>query len=52
MLHIKCSGQFLTIYASKKKLFAVKFRRIVDVLCLHVLQKRFWAQFLDLCVQK
>ena len=36
----------------KTKLFAVKFRRILDVLCLQVLQKKFWAQFLDLCVQK
>jgi len=36
----------------KAKLFAVKFRRILDVLYLQVLQKRFWAQFHDLCVQK
>jgi len=31
----------------KTKLFAVKFRRILEVLCLQVLQKKFWAQFLD-----
>jgi len=37
---------------SKTKLFAVKFRRILEVLWLQVLQKKFWAQFLDLCIQK
>jgi len=36
----------------KTKLFAVKFRRILEVLCLWVLQKKLWAQFHDLCVQK
>ena len=34
------------------KLFAVEFRRILEVLCLRVLQQKFWAQFQDLCVQK
>ena len=34
------------------KLFAVKFRRILEVLCLQGLQKNFWAHFHDLCVQK
>ena len=42
----------LTIDASKTKLFAVEFRRILEVLCLQGLQKRFWAQFYNLCVQK
>jgi len=36
----------------KTKLLEVKFRRILEVLRLQVLQKEFWAQFLDLCVQK
>jgi len=36
----------------KTKLFAVKFRRIREVLCLQVLKKKLWAQFHDLCVQK
>ena len=30
----------------------MKFRRILEVLCLQVLQKRFWVQFHDLCEQK
>jgi len=30
----------------------MKFRRILEVLCLQVLQKRFWASIHDLCVQK
>jgi len=34
------------------KLFAVELRRILDVLCLRVLQQKFWAQFHDLRVQK
>jgi len=36
----------------KMKLFAVQFRRILEVLCLQGLQKKFWAHFHDLCVQK
>jgi len=36
----------------KMKLFAVEFRHILEVLCLRVLQKKFWVQFDDLCVQK
>ena len=36
----------------KTKLLAVKFRRIFEVLCLQVLQKRFWAHYHDFCVQK
>jgi len=34
------------------KLFAVKFRRILEVLCLIGLEKNFWTNFHDLCVQK
>jgi len=36
----------------KMKRFAVKFRRILEVLCLQVLKKKFWIQFHDLCIQK
>ena len=36
----------------KTKLFAEEFRRILKVLCLRVLQKKLWAQFDNLCVQK
>ena len=32
------------------KLFAMKFRRILDVFCLKGLQKNIWAHFHDLCV--
>jgi len=48
MLCKKCSGRIFTIYVSKTKLFAMKFRRILEVLCLQVLKKKFWAQFHDL----
>jgi len=36
----------------KTKLFALEFRRILEILCLQVLQKRFWAHIHDFCVQK
>jgi len=36
----------------KTKLFAMKFRRILEVLCLQDLQKKLWAQFHDLFVEK
>jgi len=36
----------------KTKLFAVKFRRMLEVFGLQVLQRKFWAQFHVLCVQK
>jgi len=36
----------------KTKLFAVKLRRILEVLCLQDLQKRLWVQFHNLCYQK
>jgi len=45
-------GAFSQFLRPKTKLFAVKFRRILEVLCLQVLKKKFWAQFHDLCVQK
>ena len=51
-LYKQSSGSVFSIYESKRKLFAVEFRRILEVLCLQGLQKKFWAQFHDLCVQK
>jgi len=36
----------------KMKLFAVKFRHILEVLRLQGLQRNFWTNFHDLCVQK
>ena len=30
----------------------MEFRRILDVLCLWVLQNKFWAQFHDFCIHK
>ena len=36
----------------KTKLFAVMYRCILEVIFLRVLQKKFWAQFNDLCVQR
>jgi len=36
----------------KTELFEVKFRRILEVFRLKFLQKKLWAQFLDLCMQK
>jgi len=48
----KVLGAIPQFVSPKMKRFAVKFRRILEVLCLRVLQKKFWAQFHDLCVQK
>ena len=48
----KALGAIPRFVRPKTKLFAVKFRRILEVLCLWVLQQKFWAQFHDLCVQK
>ena len=45
-------GTFSWFMRSKVKLFAVKLRHILEVLRLQGLQKSFWAQFHDLCVQK
>ena len=52
MFYIKCSGHNFPILRPKTKLFAVKFRRILEVFHLQVLQKKFWAQFLDLWIRK
>ena len=48
----KFLGTFSRFLRPKTKVFAVKFRCILEALCLQVLQKKLWAQFLDLCVQK
>jgi len=48
----KVLGAIPRFVRPQTKLFAVKFRRILDVLRLQVLQRKFWANFHDLCVQK
>jgi len=48
----KVLGAFSRFLRPKTKVFAVKFRRILEFLCLQVLQKKFWAQFHKLRVQK
>jgi len=48
----KVVAAFCRFMRPKTKLFAVKFRRIPEALCLQVLKKKLWAQFHDLCVQK
>jgi len=48
----KVLGAIPRFLRPKTKLFAVEFRRILEVLCLRGLQKKFWAQFHDFCVQK
>ena len=48
----KVLGAFSQFMRPKTKLIAMKFRRILEVLCLQGLQKKFWATFHDLCVQK
>jgi len=48
----KVLGEISRVVHPKTKRFAVKFRRILEVLCLRVLQQKFWAQFHDLCVQE
>jgi len=45
----KVLGTISRFVNSETKLFPVKFRRISKVLCLQGLQKKFWAQFHDLC---
>ena len=45
-------GAFSRFLRPKTKVFPLNFRRILEVLCLQVLQKKFWAQFHELCVQK
>ena len=48
----KLLGTIPRFLRPKTKLFAVKFMRILVGLCLQVLQKTCWAQFLGFCVQK
>ena len=48
----KVLGTISLFVRPKMKWFAVKFRRILEVLCLRVFHKKFWAQFHNLCVQK
>ena len=48
----KVLDKFSRFLCSKTKLFAVKFTHILQVICLQVLQKKFWVQFHNLCVQK
>jgi len=48
----KVVGAIPRFVRPKTKLFAVKFRRISEVLRLQDLQRKFWARFHDVCVQK
>jgi len=48
----KVLGDISRFMRAKTKLFAVKLRRILEVLRLQGLQKKFWVVFHDLCVQK
>ena len=48
----KVTGTFSRFLRRKMKLFAIEFRRILEVLSLRGLQKKLWAYFHDLCVQK
>jgi len=48
----KVLGAIPRFVRPKTKMFAVKFRRILEVLCLQDLQKRLWVQFHNLCAQK
>ena len=46
----KVLGPIPRFVRRRTKLFAVKSRRILEILCLHVLQKKLWEQFHNLCV--
>ena len=48
----KVLGTYSRFMHPKTKLFALRFRCILEVLCVQDLQKKFWAQFHNLCVQK
>ena len=48
---VKVLGAILRFLRPKTKLFSLEFRRILEVLCLQILQKRFWAHIHDFCVQ-
>jgi len=43
----KVLGAITRFMRPKTKLFSVKFRRMLEVLCVQGLQKKFWAQFYD-----
>jgi len=48
----KSSGRICRFLRPKTKVFSSNFRRNLEVLVLQVLQKKFWVQFHELCVQK
>jgi len=48
----KVLGALSRFLRPKTKLFAVEFRRILEVLCVQFLQKKLWEHFHDLCVRK
>ena len=48
----KSSGCIFPSYASKMKLFTVRFRRILEVFASQVSWKKLWVHFAELCVQK
>ena len=48
----KSSGRNFTIYASKNEAFCCEVQTHFESTPLQSLQKKFWAQFHDLCVQK
>jgi len=49
-VHKKVLGAFSLFMRPKTKLFPMKFRRISEVFCLQVLQRKFWTHFHNLCV--
>ena len=48
----KVLGAISRFLRPKTKLFTVKYRRILDVVRLQNLQKKFWAHCHDFCIQK
>jgi len=55
VLRLQClqknSGRIFTIYVPKNKAVGCEVHTHLEILCLQVLPKQFWAQFHDLCVQ-
>ena len=51
-IYRKIVGAIPRFVRPKTKLFSVKFRCILEVLYLRVLQEKLWAQFHNFCVQK
>ena len=51
-VHRKSSGDIPRYMCPKIQRFAVMFRRICEAFAFQALQKKFWAHFPDLCVQK